>query len=239
MWNLNYKTQETYLEALRQKCEEKNVSDTDTIVTDFQKYFAKKNKECIGDMEVIKELPDPDELASQYENKSYTSRKQLMKAGSAGTGKRLGIGVLSLLLRIFSVCAYLVFIAFFAFGVCCVAAAVIFQIDMTASLPDIVLNQIEALPYEAFANYKEGIIFLVAVGIFSILISGTLIKSLRYTMKKYRNWVLRTISGCYRLPVSLHNIHSKVWRVLVYIFVPLSLITFIVMGVMLFFGLEF
>lgn len=239
MWNLTYKTQDTYIEALQHACEEKNVSDTDEMIKDFRKYFEKKNKEYIGDMEVIKSLPEAEAIASQYENKAYCNKRQLMKEGSAGGGKRFGIGLLSVLVRLFSLIGYVALIALLFAGLASIAVAGIFQFGFNTMLPQEIQAFSATYPSDVFVNYLEGRIFLVALGIFIFFLAGTLIQSLRCSIKKYRHWVLRSISGCYRLPVSLHNIHSKLWRVLVYIFVPLSLVVLIVTGIMVFFGISF
>ncbi|MEE0435347.1 MAG: DUF1700 domain-containing protein [Peptococcaceae bacterium] len=239
MWDMAYKTRGEYVSALEQALEGKNVVDADMMISDIKKFFFNRNRQSIGDTEIINMLPEPETLAAQYENKEYNNRRALKKSGSAGIIKRAGIALLTLFAVVLGFLLTVGFALMFVLGVLAVIAAVIFQMGWFDSLPSQVVAVIDVLPYQAFENNPVGVIFLVASGIFLLLLSGTALKALRRLREKYHTWTLKKISGCFRLPVTLDDVYSKGWRICVYIFLPLSMIVALVTMVMLVLGVNF
>lgn len=239
MWDMEYKTRGEYVSALEKALTDKDVSDADKMIQDIKNYFFKRNRQSIGDTEIIESLPDPETLAAQYDGKCYTDKRALKKSGGAGVFKRFGIALLTLFMVILGLVMSVVFYALLIAGVIAIALAVIFRMGWMGALPGQVVGVIEMLPYELFAESPVGVIFLVAAGIFLILLAGTAIKALRRLRRKYHTWTLKKISGCFRLPVNLDDVYSKAWRVLVYIFLPLSMIVALVTLGMLILGVDF
>lgn len=238
-WEMEYKTRGEYISALEQALAGKDIPDADKMVTDIKNYFFKRNRQSVGDTEIISTLPDPETLAAQYQGKEYSNKRALKKNGSAGFFKRFGIFFVSLFAVIFGLVLYLGFLAMFLAGILSIALGVIFQMNLVDSLPAQVMSVLENAPYEIFENNPVGVIFLVASGIFLLLLSGTALKALRRLRKKYHTWTLKKISGCYRLPVTLDDVYSRAWRLCVYIFLPLSMIVALVSMMMLIMGVDF
>ena len=236
---MEYKTRGEYISALEQALAGKDIPDADKMVTDIKNYFFKRNRQSVGDTEIISTLPDPETLAAQYQGKEYSNKRALKKNGSAGFFKRFGIFFVSLFAVIFGLVLYLGFLAMFLAGILSIALGVIFQMNLVDSLPAQVMSILEIAPYEIFENNPIGVLFLVAAGIFLLLLSGTALKALRRLRKKYHTWTLKKISGCYRLPVMLDDVYSRAWRLCVYIFLPLSMIVALVSMMMLIMGVDF
>ena len=195
-WEMEYKTRGEYISALEQALAGKDIPDADKMVTDIKNYFFKRNRQSVGDTEIISTLPDPETLAAQYQGKEYGNKRALKKNGSAGFFKRFGIFFVSLFAVIFGLVLYLGFLAMFLAGILSIALGVIFQMNLVDSLPAQVMSILENAPYEIFENNPVGVLFLVAAGIFLLLLSGTALKALRRLRKKYHTWTLKKISGC-------------------------------------------
>ena len=175
-WEMEYKTRGEYISALEQALAGKDIPDADKMVTDIKNYFFKRNRQSVGDTEIISTLPDPETLAAQYQGKEYSNKRALKKNGSAGFFKRFGIFFVSLFAVIFGLVLYLGFLAMFLAGLLSIALGVIFQMNLVDSLPAQVMSVLENAPYEIFENNPVGVIFLVAAGIFLLLLSGTVVK---------------------------------------------------------------
>ena len=93
---MEYKTRGEYISALEQALAGKDIPDADKMVTDIKNYFFKRNRQSVGDTEIISTLPDPETLAAQYQGKEYGNKRALKKNGSAGFFKRFGIFFVSL-----------------------------------------------------------------------------------------------------------------------------------------------
>lgn len=238
-WEMDYKTRGEYVSALEKALVDKDVPDADKMVLDIKNYFFKRNRQSIGDTEIIATLPAPEELAAQYAGKEYTNTRALKKTGSTGFFKRFGISLLSIFAVLFGFLLYVGFLITLLAGILSIVAAVIFQMDLLDSLPAQVVGLIEQVPYQMFENNTVGTVYLVASGIFMLLLSGTALKALNRLRKKYHTWTLKKISGCFRLPVSLDDVYSKLWRFCVYLFLPLSMIVALVCLMMLIMGVEF
>lgn len=239
MWDMEYKTRGEYLEALEKALEGKNIPDADQMVTDIKNYFFKRNRQSIGDTEVIQTLPAPEALAEQYDGKAYANKRVLKKTGSAKFFKRLGIFLLTCLMVILGVTTSLAFLAVLLGGVALIASGVIFQFDLLEMLPEQVVAVFSFGPEHLFENNPVGTVFLVSAGIFMILIAGTALKALRRLKKKYHTWTLKKISGCFRLPVSLDDVYSKTWRISVYVLLPISMVLALVTAGMMILGVNF
>ena len=173
MWDMEYKTRGEYLEALEKALEGKNIPDADQMVTDIKNYFFKRNRQSIGDTEVIQTLPE------QYDGKAYANKRVLKKTGSAKFFKRLGIFLLTCLMVLLGVTTSLAFLAVLLGGVALIASGVIFQFDLLEMLPEQVVAVFSFGPEHLFENNPVGTVFLVSAGIFMILIAGTALKALR------------------------------------------------------------
>lgn len=239
MWDMEYKTRGEYVSALEKALADKDVSDADKMIQDIKNYFFKRNRQSIGDTEIIEDLPAPEALAAQYDGKSYSDKRALKKNGSAGIIKRFGIALLTFFMVILGLVVSLVFFLMFVSGILSIVAAVIFQMGWLSMIPGQLMHYIEMAPYEIFENNPVGVLFLVSSGIFLLLLSGTALKALRRLRKKYHTWTLKKISGCFRLPVNLDDVYSRAWRICVYIFLPLSMIVALVTMVMLILGVDF
>ena len=238
-WDMEYKTRGEYISALEHALVGKDIPDADKLVTDVKNYFFKRNRQSIGDTEIISSLPTPETLAAQYDGKEYANPRALKKNGSAGFFKRFGIFLLTLIAVILGLVLTLFFLVLLLGGLAALALAVIGQMQLFDRLPGVVMNALNVLPYEAVTDNTVGIVFLVSAGIFLLLLSGTALKALRRLRKKYHNWTLAKISGCFRLPVTLDDVYSKAWRVCVYIFLPLSMIVGLVSLMMMVMGVSF
>lgn len=239
MWDMEYKTRGEYINALEAALEGKNIPDADKMVTDIRNYFFKCNHQSIGDTEVIQTLPAPEVLAKQYEGKEYTNTRVLKKKGSAKFFKRLGIFLLTCFMVILGFATSIAFLAMLLGGVGLIASAIIFQFNLLEMLPGQVVAVFEYGPVHLFEGNPVAIIFLVASGIFLILISGTALKALRRLKKKYHTWTLKKLSGCFRLPVSLDDVYSKSWRISVYVLLPISMVVALVTAGMMILGVNF
>ena len=238
-WELEYKTRGEYVSALEAALADKEIQGADKMVTDIKNYFFKRNRQSIGDTEIIATLPAPEELAAQYEGKEYDNPRALKKNGSAGFFKRFGIFLLTVVAVVLGLIVSVAFFLIFLAGLLSVVSAVVFQMGWTSMLPAQVMTIVEKVPYQAFENNPVGSVFLVSAGIFLLLLSGTALKALRRLRKKYHTWTLKKISGCFRLPVTLDDVYSKAWRICVYIFLPLSMIAALVSMMMLIMGVDF
>lgn len=236
---MEYKTRGEYISALEKALAGKDIPDADKMVLDIKNFFFKRNRQSVGDTEIISMLPDPEELVAQYDGKEYADKRALKKSGSAGILKRFGISLLSIFAVIFGVLLYAIFFVMLLSGILSIAAAVVFQLGILDSLPAQVMNLIEQVPYEMFENNPVGTVYLIASGIFMLFLSSTVLKALLRLRRKYHTWTLKKISGCYRLPVTLDDVYSKFWRGCVYIFLPLSMIVALVSLMMLIMGVDF
>ena len=88
-WEMEYKTRGEYISALEQALAGKDIPDADKMVTDIKNYFFKRNRQSVGDTEIISTLPDPETLAAQYQGKEYSNKRALKKNGSAGFSSAL------------------------------------------------------------------------------------------------------------------------------------------------------
>lgn len=238
-WEMDYKTRGEYVAALEKALADKGVVDADKIISDIKNYFFKRNRQSIGDTEIIAMLPDPEVLAAQYEGKEYSNPRALKKSGQTGVFKRFGIFLLTLVAVILGLVLSIGFFVVLLAGILSIVLAVLFQMNLIGSLPAPVMSLLDMIPYEMFENNPVGVIFLVSSGIFLILLSGTALKALRRLRKKYHTWTLKKLSGCFRLPVTLDDVYSKLWRFSVYIFLPLSMIAALVSMMMLIMGVDF
>ena len=234
MWDMKYKSRGEYITALEAAMEGKDIPEAEKIVMDIKNYFFECNHKSIGDTEVINKLPDPEVLATQYDGKEYSNVRALKKSGSAKFFKRLGIFLLTVCSVVLGVTFFVGFLLMLLFGLLAIASAIIFQTGVTDVLPSNIVSLLEYLPYQLFENSITGTVFLVSLGVFSIVIAITALKALWRFKKKYHTWTLKKISGCYRLPVTLDDVYSKAWRVCVYITIPISLIlTLLTAGMMI------
>ncbi|MEE0509657.1 MAG: DUF1700 domain-containing protein [Peptococcaceae bacterium] len=238
-WDMDYKTRGEYVSALENALADKNVIDADKMVTDIKNYFFKRNRQSIGDTEIIASLPDPEVLAAQYEGKEYTNTRALKKNGSAGFFKRFGIFLLSVIMVVVGLVISIGFFLMLLAGVLSLAGALCIYMGWIDTLPSQIMTIVDMVPYQMFENNPIGLVALVSSGIFLLLLSGTALKALRRLRKKYHTWTLKKISGCFRLPVTLDDVYSKAWRVCVYIFLPLSMIVALVSFMMMILGVDF
>lgn len=238
-WDMDYKTRGEYISALEKALAGKNIVDADKMVTDIKNYFFKRNRQSIGDTEIIATLPDPETLAAQYEGKEYTNPRALKKSGSAGFFKRFGIFILTFVMVVVGLVLSIAFFLMLLVGILSLVGALSIYMGWIDMLPEQVLSVVELIPYQIFENNPIGLVSLVSSGIFLILLSGTALKALRRLRKKYHTWTLKKISGCFRLPVTLDDVYSKAWRICVYIFLPLSMIVGLVSMMMMILGVDF
>lgn len=238
-WDMDYKTRGEYISALEKALAGKNIVDADKMVTDIKNYFFKRNRQSIGDTEIIATLPDPETLAAQYEGKEYTNPRALKKSGSAGFFKRFSIFILTFVMVVVGLVLSIAFFLMLLAGILSLVGALSIYMGWIDMLPEQVLSVVELIPYQIFENNPIGLVSLVSSGIFLILLSGTALKALRRLRKKYHTWTLKKISGCFRLPVTLDDVYSKAWRICVYIFLPLSMIVGLVSMMMMILGVDF
>lgn len=238
-WDIDYKTRGEYISALEKALAGKNIVDADKMVTDIKNYFFKRNRQSIGDTEIIATLPDPETLAAQYEGKEYTNPRALKKSGNAGFFKRFGIFILTFVMVVVGLVLSIAFFLMLLAGILSLVGALSIYMGWIDMLPEQVLSVVELIPYQIFENNPIGLVSLVSSGIFLILLSGTALKALRRLRKKYHTWTLKKISGCFRLPVTLDDVYSKAWRICVYIFLPLSMIVGLVSMMMMILGVDF
>lgn len=238
-WEMKYMTRGEYINALGHALAQRDVVDADIMIAEFKYYFFKQNSLGIGDTEVIQSLPDPEALAQEYDGKEYSNRRALKKSGSMGAVGRFGLGILTFFAGFFGLVTTLISYAAILAGALLLVLATIYAFHLDGILPDIVMGVLSQVPIGIFSQSMVGLLSMASAGVFLILLFVTIAKALHRLRQKYHNWTLEKISGCFRLPVCLDDVYSKVWRALVYILMPLSLITAAITAGMLILGINF
>ncbi|MDO4281613.1 MAG: DUF1700 domain-containing protein [Peptococcaceae bacterium] len=237
-WNMEYTTRGEYMNALEQALEGRDIPDANKMLTDIKNYFFKRNLQSVGDTEIISTLPDPFALAEQYDGKTYSDKRALKKNGSAGIVKRFFIGILTIFATILGVVFFISFLASLVGGIASIVMGVLYFVSGDG-IAGVVNSYTGVDMNTVFANRFVGVANLISSGLFAFLLSVTALKALWRLRKKYHTWTLKKISGCFRLPVSVDDVYSKGWRILVYIFLPLSLIVSVLTLAMTIFGVSF
>lgn len=246
MWELAYKTKEEYLAALAKLAEENEVLNRERMLRDYEKFFHKKHKAYMGDTDIIGLLPNPEQLAEQYAGRSYTNTKMLLKSGGISAGKRFQTNLGYWIVRFFSLLVSVLSILLIVKGLFLLGLSLL----VLSGYKEIVISFVSTimlwLPESIVAPVKDfipgffdnifAVIFMASVGVFFIFFFSLILKAFLRINKKIKRWRLIKISGCFRLPIYSDDLYSWPWRILSYVFLPLSLIGAIVSGTMMFFG---
>lgn len=96
-----------YLELLKKELEQRNISDTDEIVSEYEQHFAFKLADGYSEEEIAAKLGAPATIAAQF-----TTDEKKQKTGTKGRGKKAFLVIWLTFLGIFEAALDIVFAAF-------------------------------------------------------------------------------------------------------------------------------